>query len=567
MSQKKIRKLKKQAVVQVLEAQEKLISVIDILKVNWKFLLGLCVGIFILYINSLNGAFVSDDYATIPQNPLINNFGLAVKGSFVALSNYFIYKIFGFGSPFPFHIFNLFLYLAVLVVGFVFIYMVTKDVLISQLTLVLFAVNPTHVEAVSWISGKPYLISAITVLTSLILFLKFIQSGATKYLWMLILFLPICFYSEKVRFFAFVLIAITYAISFNWGGKAKVNWGKLVIGCFVILGMASVVIYPFVIERVNTVNSGINSSGGLYYDPFFQYPTSIAKYLQLIFAPFDLTLYHTLYIFPVWLNRAILISYLSLVFYFWFKNKLIFFSLVFIFLATAPSMAPIEVSWLVAERYIFLGTLGYSLLLSIIFFKMAKYFKLVPGTIFLSIVIFSIVRTWTRNIDWQSNHNLWVNTCQVSPNSHNAWNNIGDDYDKLKEYENAIKGFTQSTIVKPNYADAFHNRGNIFFKVGRYDMARESYQSAIKYNPGLAQTYMSLIQVDMMDKRPEAALEDALMATKVMPDNPQTWYVLGVVQSQLGKNVEAQVSMQKSLRLVPDYKPAIDALVQLRSAT
>jgi len=49
--------------------------------------------------------------------------------------------------------------------------------------------------------------------------------------------------------------------------------------------------------------------------------------------------------------------------YFFFKDKRYFFALSFIVAAILPSMAPAKVSWLVAERYAFLASLGFCLFL------------------------------------------------------------------------------------------------------------------------------------------------------------------------------------------------------------
>jgi tetratricopeptide (TPR) repeat protein len=176
------------------------------------------------------------------------------------------------------------------------------------------------------------------------------------------------------------------------------------------------------------------------------------------------------------------------------------------------------------------------------------------------------IRVFLRNIDWQTNHNLWVNTCQVSPNSHNAWNNIGDDYDKLQQYENAVKGFTQSTIVKPNYADAYHNRANIFFKIGRLDLARDSYQTALYYSPQLYQTYLSLTQIDLMEGKIDLAMQHAETSVKLQPDNPQSAYVLAVVYAQAGRTADAQGILENILKQIPTYEPAIQALQQIKAA-
>ncbi len=566
MSQKRVKKIKSLYSLQNTSTDENeygKFAILNLLKENWKFLVCLCFGIIFLYSNSLSGNFVSDDYATIPNNPLIDNFGLSFQSSFISLSNYFIYKLFGLTNSFPFHVFNLFLYLVTIILIFVFGFLLSENKIVSQITTLFFAIMPVHVEAVSWISGKPYLFLAISFLISMIFLILLLKTGNKKYVWLLILSVIVGLLIDKMRFLSFVFIAIVYALSYDWKNKVKTPWLKVILVGIIFLVMVVFLAWPAILVRITAVNSGTNVSDSLFYDPFFQYPTAISKYLQLLWFPIDLTLYHTMYIFPNWLNWSIFLSYLTMSVYFYFKNKKYFFALAFIFVASAPSMAPIKVSWLVAERYIFLGSFGFSLFLAYLLYDLSKYLKLIPLTLFISLFVLLIVRTYLRNIDWQTNHNLWVAACQVSPNSHNAWNNIGDDYDKLKDYPNAIKGFTQSTIVKPNYADAFHNRANIFYKLGRLDLARESYEIAIKINPNLFQTYMSLVQIDLMEKNYNRAVQDANTLLKFNINNSQSWFIMGLVQIRIGDIEGAKTSMKKVLELDPSNKSANEALLQL----
>jgi predicted negative regulator of RcsB-dependent stress response len=317
--------------------------------------------------------------------------------------------------------------------------------------------------------------------------------------------------------------------------------------------------------RVGVVNSGVNASESLFYSPFFQYPTGMAKYLQLLWVPVDLTLYHTMFIFPPWLNWSILLTYISLMVYFAREDRRYTFALMFIFVAILPSMMPVKVSWLVAERYGYLASLGFCVFLGLVLSELTLRLKLVGAGVLVVLLALFSVRVVLRNIDWQTNHNLWVNTCQVSPNSHNAWNNIGDDYDKLKQYDNAIKGFTQSTVVKPNYADAFHNRANILFKIGRLDLARDSYSTAIYFNPDLYQTYLSLINIDLMEKKLDMALVHANAAIKTAPNDPTTYYVLAVVHSQRNEMDKAINILEGLTRSYPGYRQAREALIQLKA--
>ncbi len=271
-----------------------------------------------------------------------------------------------------------------------------------------------------------------------------------------------------------------------------------------------------------------------------------------------------MYVIPPWINWIIILTYLTAVVWFWNKDKKVFFALTFIFVAAAPSMAPVKISWLVAERYMFLGSLGMCLLLALLIQKFFdKHIKLMILFLVPLVGVYA-VRVFFRNIDWQTNHNLWVNTCQVSPNSHNAWNNIGDDYDKLGQYDNAVKGFAQSFAIKPNYADAYHNQANILYKMGRLDLAREAYEIALYYNPYLYQTYLTVIQIDLMEKNQEKLLDHLSKLQTIRPNDLQVSFVTATAYAQIGKIDEAKElakSMYQQFPNITEIKNLYDSLM------
>ena len=576
MSQKKAKKLRKGQTENLVEktTTEPVKEIRQILKENWKFLLILCVGIFILYFNSLNGGFVSDDYASITENSNINNLGVQIHGSFQSVLNWFISIVFGNNNPIPFHIFSLLAYLMVIVVVFIFISTLFEERVV-KLTTILFSLLPVHVEAISWISGRPYLINAFFVLMSLIMIILYSKTENKKYLYGFLVLLVASFLAEKTRFAALPLLVILYWFSFENKLKKKINLAKISLVMFFLFLILVAILWSPLMNRISAVNSGYNGYGGVFYDPFFQYPTSVAKYLQLILVPTDLTLYHTMYILPVWLNWLIFLFYVFAVVYFFFKDKKLFFALVFTFLAASPSMLPVKISWLVAERYIFLGSLGFCLFIILFFQRFEKKWKVPLLVLFTLIVGVYVVRIFLRNIDWQTNHNLWVNTCQVSPNSHNAWNNIGDDYDKLaqletadqgkiNQYLNSIKGFTQSVTVKNNYADAYHNRANIFYKIGRYDLAKDSYETALSYGPNLYQSYYSLLQIDLIEKNYSSAINHLNKLNAVRPNDPQVYYAASVVYANMGKVDQSISILEQLVKANPTWTQAKDLLNQLK---
>lgn len=569
MSQKKLKKLKSislelKKVDKEREVTVKSPSVAEIFKKDWWFVASIVVILLGIFYNAFGGDFVSDDYATIAQNPDVANVGILGSKMLVSsyLANTLVGKFFGV-IPLPYHMFSILLFILIVVLSFILAYKLFGRGLALIGTL-FFAVHPIHVEAVSWISGKPYLFIGLFLVIIMLLFVAYME---TRKWWLLALmglvFLEAFLTDNPRPFSIFALLPLVFILKGYKVDRATM-WKLigLVVGAgFLFLLFA----WPHITHRIEAVNGGINSSGSIFYDPFFQYPTGIAKYLQLLLVPVDLTLYHTMFVLPVWLNWAIFLTYFGTIVYFYFKDKRIFFSLAFVLVAILPSMAPIKVSWLVAERYAFLASWGWCMFMAIMALKMWKYHNVAGGVV---IVVLSVVFGWRlviRNMDWQTNHKLWVNTCQVSPNSHNAWNNIGDDYDKLKDYPNAVKGFTQSVLVKPNYADAYHNRANILFKTGRLDLAREMYETGLRFSPGLYQSYISLVQIDLMEKRGQEALGHLEGMAKIEPNNPQTWYVASIVFDSLGDRAKALEATKRALTINANFGPAREMYLKLTS--
>jgi len=536
-------------------------SIKKILNDNWKFLMILSLVIIGLFVNGMAGDFVSDDYATIATNPQVTDLS-SYKGNVtpVTMSNYLLASLFG-TNKIVFHLYSLFLYILFCWVALVFLNFVLNRNL-SRLVLLIFAFLPIHVEAVTWISGKPYLVIGLVVLLSFIFLMKYLEEGKLRYLWIALLSFVLGILADPPRPFSVFFVLPLYL----WfaGNKYYSDQVKKILPYVLGAGMLIfLMVLPTALDRINLVNGVNNNTGSVFYNPFEQYPTGISKYLQLIVFPVDLTLYHTMYVAPVWLNWIVFLSFWGLVFYFAIRDKRITFGLLFFLLTLLPSMAPVKVSWLVAERYAFLPSLGFSIFMAVLVDRLWQINKYVTGGILGIILVLFSIRIAMRNNVWTTNHKLWVNTVQVSPNSHNAWNNIGDDYDKLEQMDNAIKGFTQSTVVKPDYADAFHNRANIFYKIGRLDLARNSYETALSWNPNLIQTYMSLIQIDFMEGKFEEAISKSEILLKADPNNPQYLYISGVAYMQAGVPIEAKNRLEKALRIAPDFAAAREALMSI----
>jgi len=557
MSQKKIKKERrlKDMVIDKVVAKE-VLGIREIFSKYWKYLVFLVLITLALYANSLGGDFVSDDYATISTNPEILNISKAFAGfSFVNISNYFLALIFGVSSPVPFHIYSLSWYLLSLVSVFVFVYLLWGE-RVAKYTSLFFAFMPIHVEAVSWISGKPYVMFAVFFLWTFNFFLQWRKSGENKYLWWFWVFFALTVKMDVVRSPGLVLALGVYMVIFDREILKRMKVGY-VLGVLAGLGVSFALIWPTIKTRIMAINGGATGKE-LWSSPLEQYPTVIAKYLELTIFPKTLTLYHTMFVNPMWLNWVILLVFISLIIIYLKIDKRVAFSLLFIFLVSVGSMAPIKVGWWVAERYLFLGSLGVAMFVGLLMDKIALGWKYLPVVVLLPLLSWYGYLVLVRNHDWSTNHNLWVQTVKASPNSHNAWNNIGDDYDKLGEYEKAIESFTKSTEMKEDYADAYHNRANIYYKIGDYENAARSYSLAIEKNPLLKQSYMSLIQTYLTDNKTLEAVKTAEALLNVDPADPMSWYAGAVTLVNAGDAQGALAALDNCLKLAPNMAQAVE---------
>ena len=124
---------------------------------------------FLVYANSLNNAFISDDIPSIVKNPFISH-PWRVWTDLAAFLNSLNYLVSGY-NPFSYHLTNIIMHALVTILVFLFLNLFFK-VEASFLAACLFAVHPIHTEAVTWISGRGYLINALFILGIYLLYQK-----------------------------------------------------------------------------------------------------------------------------------------------------------------------------------------------------------------------------------------------------------------------------------------------------------------------------------------------------------------------------------------------------------
>ena len=483
------------------------------IKENYQYLLILALLVFVAYINSLNNAFVADDVPGI-----LNNAEIA-KASYISSQplilvrtalNFAIANLFG-RSPTAFRAINILFHL-----GNVWLLYLLLHLLANRKTALfaaaLLAVHPLLTESVTWIAGGLYSQYTFFILLSLLLYVLFDADQNRKlYCGSMISFALALLTSEKAMAFPFIL----FALEFTYQGLKK-NWKRLIFPF--ALGGAWILFFVSKIGERQTILKDAYYQTSPTNDALAQIPIAISSYLKLIFWPKNLTLYHSEMSFSsleFYAHLAVFLAFLGLIAYMFKKNKPAFFWLSFFVIALAPTLAPFGISWIVAERYVYLGAIGIFVVAAMAVNKITEKTVTFYATLGL-LILFLTARTIARNQDWKNQDTLWLATAKTSPSSPQNHNNLGDLYGRRGDLERSAEEFKKAIELKPGYADAYHNLANTYQQMGKIDEAIENYQKAAEINPQLWQSCQNLAAIYFEQGELELAKEWTEKAQKIL---------------------------------------------------
>ncbi len=519
---------------------------------HWPFLLLLTILTIAVYANSLANAFLSDDLPEIVHNPNVGNLGYAVSShpfGFIRLLFYWAAFHIGGLNPIIFRLINVLLHLGNVFLLYTLVVSIMRSKKVAFFSAALFAIHPLLVEPVIWISGGSYPQYTFFFLLSLLLYIK---SANSIKLYLLSLFsYLLSFMSHPVMPSSLLLVYPLYEFIF---GRLRKNWLRVVPFALIV------VVYVFVNaaslpERENTLQAVHYQERGVD-NIFVLVPVAVTSYLNLLFWPQDLTLYHSELAFGQTAFIIFLLEFLAflailgLIFK---KNRKIFFWSSLFLISLLPTLTPLRLNWVVAERYVYLGSIG--IFVSGVYFLDRLIAKIKLKTLFYSVLIIILallfIRTILRNTDWKNEDNLWIATGKTSPSSPNTHNNLGDVYGRQGNKEKAIEEFKKAIEIKPNYADAYHNLGNSYHDLRRDDLALENYRKASEYNPKLWQSYQNMAAIYFERKDIKNALINIQKAAQVNPGSLQIQNNLGLVYLAAGQKDNAKEAFRRVLTADP----------------
>jgi len=440
-------------------------------------------------------------------------------------------------SPGGYHLTNLLIHIMSALLLFWLFNRMTGALWQSAFIAAMFALHPLRVESVAWVAERKDVLSAFFWMLTLCFYVYYAEKPVLRRYCLVVL----CFVCGLMSKSMVVTLPLIMLLLDYWPlNRFRPDGPSIAAGkvAGIVPGWQLREKVPlFALSAIFSVITIYAQEGKTDVYPLASRlanaPVSFMTYLEKTFWPRDMAL---VYIFPehlpAWqvLSAVFLIVLISAVVVYLLKRRpYLFTGWLWYVIAVLPVIGLITIGDPMADRYIYLPSIGISVMVAwgvpLLFpgQKARKFILLPSAVIFLAVL--SVI-AWKQCTYWKNNAVLADHAFQVTGSDvllimmHNnlaasleqegrlteaiehyneairlkpdyayAYNQRGTLYAKLGQHRQAITDFSEAIRLQPDYALAFNNRGNIYVVTGEYLLAIENYNTAIRLMPDYAYAY------------------------------------------------------------------------------
>lgn len=575
-----------------------------------------------LYVNTLGHEFTQDDAIVITDNMFTQEGLSGIPGLLKYDTFYGFFKESGkeqlveggryrpftlmmfalewqlFGkAPFVNHLVNILLYgfLAFMVYQLLMILFVGEKksnenlIWLAFIASAIYIFHPIHTEAIANIKGRDELMAMLGATISLWSIFKYRVTAQFKW-WILAclsFFIALMSKENPITFLAVVPLAI---FLFQYDKKEQpslvLSLLPFIISAVIFLIIRYMILGEFSGGQTRELmnNPFLKIEGNKYVDfslneKFGTILFTLGKYIGLLFFPHPLT--HDYYpraidimTFGDWqvlLSLAIYIGLLITTFYFWKRDKIIVFGILFYLITLSiVSNVFISIGTNMSERFMFMPSLGFAIVIGRLITKYIKNKNLQLGLIAIILLGFSL-KTVTRNAVWVNNFTLFTTDVKTSTRSAKLLNAAGgelstvaskmDEGPKKTEYLNkAINYLNQAVRIHPNYRNAYLLMANSHYFKKDYENAVLNYDRVLTISPGYQDAHQNLLitlregsrYVGQYQQNYQLAEKWLRRGTQLDSKDYEMHRLLGITLGVQGRHGEAIPYFQKAIELRPD---------------
>ena len=549
----------------------------------------LAIGLFVgfLYLNSLGNQFTNWDDGMIYQNSTIRNLnwdGLKrifkyEKGNTyqpVRILSYAIDYSFWKLNPMGYRLTSIFFYILTCVMVFLVLRRISAGLRkeaspdsherVALFGTLLFAAHPVHVEAVTWLAARKEVLQGFFFFFAFYLYLKGREESGRKKItyFVFVLFTILLATLSKPSAVVFPAVILIYEIALRQKGVVdfvKKHWLFFALSVFVSVFFTSILIkVMFDAGGVKPYRGGSFLSNVLVSFYAFLYNIKLLAFKINYSAAYTINIPN-----PILGLRTLLfvvITLLLTVLSLWSlkKGKIFFFSFFFFVVTVLPYLNLVPISTLLADRYVFIASFSYVLLLGVLFDRLYSYrrarfsegfFKLLSIALFLFLFTVYLLMTVHQNKIWENSYTLWSDAVEKYPGSNTANALMGVVYMELGMDEKAVEYLKKAVQLLPYDYESLNNLGIVYGRLDQPEKAIKELMTAIWLKPKDDTIRINLSIVYQRQKEYRKSEEVLKYLLSKSPQDANLHYRLGLIYKDAGGFEEAVSEFQRSVELAP----------------
>lgn len=450
---------------------------------------------------------------------------------------------------------------------------IAKNKFTAFLCSLLFGIHPVHTESITYMTASFDTIGVVLFLASFYLYLK----GSRFNFILSSLFALLAFFTYEMTL-VLPLLIVFHDICFKRIKKDILFDRVKKYSIYVIAALFYASIRFFIIH----IGSRADYLADSFYLTMLTMSKAFVRYVLLVIYPVNLTINHTIsngilsiihpdvskeailaqsiFDFDIVLSLIILLILFLVILVSLKKHPLLSFCIGWFFISLLPVSNIIPQTFILAERYLYIASFGFCLILSSMIYKMynSKRLRIVSILTFVLITIFLSALTISRNKDWKGPLTFWSKTVGQAPGSVLALNNLGKAYFDKGEFSLADEQYKKALDINPMHANSYNRLGMSYASQGDLDLAVANIKKALSIDSKLAEAHNNLALVYSMQGNLDAAIDEYKRALSIEPGYKQAkanlLYVLSIKSTNLGVDYKEKGELDAAIK---EYKKAI----------
>jgi Tfp pilus assembly protein PilF len=212
-----------------------------------------------------------------------------------------------------------------------------------------------------------------------------------------------------------------------------------------------------------------------------------------------------------------------------------------------------------ADRYMYVPLIGLGIVViwgGNDLWRRTGWDRRVLGGIAAVILIFLTMAGYRQVRLWENSLTLFQHAVAVDPENDLAHNNLGTEYDRRGETEEAERHFRKALEINPFNASAANNLAGHLLEGGNFTEAERLYRRAVEFDPTWPAFRYNYGVMLFRTGRVEEAIAQFAEALKLDPTMARVYNYMGIALARQGDRQKAESFFKRALEVDPTFVPA-----------